>query len=245
VHLLQEPALGEPHACPYLPDRRAQLAYFFARDVAAAELDTILEAGWRKFGYSFFRPSCPDCRACVPLRVPVARFAPSRSQRRVRRTASALAASFEPLEFRQEIFDVFRDHAESRFGQALVLDDFARSFYQPSCPGLQSEYRLDDALVAAGILDRSERALSSVYFAFRAAVAGYRPGVLSVLAEIAFAARLGLDYYYLGYWIAGSPRMAYKAAFRPHQLLDWQSGRWRDAEPAPDSNAVTDAVPAR
>jgi arginine-tRNA-protein transferase len=229
MQLLQELRLSDPQDCPYLPGRQSRMAHFFAQEVTAAELDKLLETGWRKFGYSFFRPLCPECRECVPLRIPVARFLPSKSQRRVMRGASPIAVSFKELEPGQEIYDVFRDHAQSRFGKPLAVEEFLQNFCLAPCPALQSEYRLDGALVAAGIIDRSERALSSVYFAFRAAVADFRPGVLSVIAEIAHAVSLGLDYYYLGYWIAGNPSMAYKSAFRPHEVYDWEAKLWRDA----------------
>lgn len=219
------------------------MAHFLAREVTAAELDKLLESGWRKFGHSFFRPLCPDCRECVPLRVPVARFSPSRSQRRVLRGAGAITVSFVGLEPGREVYDVFDDHAQSRFGKPLAVEDFVQNFCLAPCPALQSEYRLDGALVAAGILDRSARALSSVYFAFRAAVADYRPGVLGVLTEIAHAASLGLEHYYLGYWIAGNPSMAYKAAFRPHQLYDWEGRRWRDAESIVAASRVPTGTP--
>lgn len=225
----QKPTLSPPHDCEYLPGRQARTEYFLAQEVLPAELDLLLESGWRKFGYLFFRPACSGCRACVPLRIPVAHFVPSRSQRRTIRKGAALAVTFKQLELNPEIFDVFRDHGQSRFGQLLAPDEFVRSFYLTACPSIQSEYRLNDALVAAGFLDKSERALSSVYFAFRTAVADYRPGVLSVVSEIEYAASLGLDYYYLGYWIASNPHMAYKAAFRPHQLYDWENKLWRDA----------------
>jgi len=230
MKLLRELRLSDPDDCPYLPGRQARTAHFVAQEVTAAELDKLLEGGWRKFGYYFFRPLCPDCRECVPLRVPVARFLPSKRQRRVIRTGAAIDVTFKHLEPGQEIFDVFRDHAQSRFGKPLAAEEFVQNFCLAPCPALQSEYRLDGKLVAAGILDKSERALSSVYFAFRSAVADCRPGVLSVLAEVAHAARLGLDYYYLGYWIAGNPSMAYKAAFRPHEVYDWESKLWLDVQ---------------
>ncbi len=226
---LQKPTISTPRDCEYLPGRLARTEYFLAQEVLPAELDMLLESGWRKFGYLFFRPACGDCRACVPLRIPVANFLPSKSQRRTIRKGAAMAVTFKRLELNAEVFAVFSDHAKSRFNQTLAANEFVQSFYLTACPGLQSEYRLDDALVAAGFLDRSERGLSSVYFAFRATAASYRPGVLSVLAEIEYAGSWGLEYCYLGYWIAANPRMAYKAAFRPHQLYDWESRVWRDA----------------
>src|SRR6266446_5665111 len=56
------------------------------------------------------------------------------------------------------------------------------------------------------------------------------PGVFSVLQQLAYAQRQGLRYHYLGYWIAGCPSMAYKAQYRPHEVLVWYPPD--DVEPA-------------
>jgi arginine-tRNA-protein transferase len=229
MNLLQDRAVSDNHPCPYLPDRQARMEYFFAAGVSAAELDTLLSSGWRKFGLYFFRPRCPGCRACVPLRVPTDTFGPSKSQRRTARKAAAITVAFRALEFRPEIFDVYREHSLTRFGKQAQMEEFLQSFYQPSCPALQSEYWLDGRLVAVGILDRSENGLSSVYFVFRDCAAPYGLGTLSAMAEIAFAAGQGLGYYYLGYVIDANRHMAYKAGFRPHQRYDWEQQLWLPA----------------
>jgi leucyl-tRNA---protein transferase len=44
-------------------------------------------------------------------------------------------------------------------------------------------------------------------------------GTYALLQQILAARELGLDYVYLGYWVAGSETMDYKRHFRPLQLL--------------------------
>ncbi|MDP0995588.1 hypothetical protein Q6250_30100, partial [Klebsiella pneumoniae] len=52
-------------------------------------------------------------------------------------------------------------------------------------------------------------------------------GTYGVLWQIQQARELKLSHLYLGYWIEESPKMAYKAGFRPHQIL--KNGVWEDA----------------
>src|SRR5258708_3761674 len=59
-------------------------------DVSPAELDLLLERGWRRFGPIYFRPACSTCSECVSLRVLADRFAPSKSQRRAERACAPL-----------------------------------------------------------------------------------------------------------------------------------------------------------
>jgi arginine-tRNA-protein transferase len=160
----------------------------------------------------------------------VERFRPSRSQRRVLKRCSGIRTTFGPLRYESALFDLYQSHSQVRFGQEHSFEDFAASLHSPSCPTLLSRYELDGRLVGAGYLDLAYDGLSSVYFVYDPAVSHLSLGVFSVLREIAETASLGLPYYYLGYHVPGCDRMAYKASFRPHQVLDWEDGSWREGE---------------
>ena len=225
--LIQEPRLGLDGPCAYIEGLQWRFEYFFARGLDEGELDELLSRGWRKFGEYYFRPRCAACSRCIPLRVRAGEFAPTRSQRRIMRNCAAVEVRFGGLSFREEIFEVYRDHSLNRFGKESDRDDFITSFYSPSCPGLQSEYYLDGNLIAVGFLDRSGDSLSSVYFVFRSEYKEYRLGSFSVIKEVEFAASLGLHHYYLGYYIAENRSMEYKGHFHPHEKYDWADKTWK------------------
>ncbi|MDY0268326.1 arginyltransferase [Trichloromonas sp.] len=227
MRLIQPPQLEEPSDCPYLPGRKKRYEFFLAGRLDGVELSRYLAAGWRKFGLYYFRPACPDCRACTPLRIPVAEFTPSREQRRVLKKAAALSVRFGPLKLSDRAFTIYREHARQRFGLEAQSEDFLLNFYMPSCPAMQSELFVEEEQAGIGILDVGADCLSSVYFAFDPAYAAFNPGTFSILKEIEQARALGLTWYYLGYYVAECRSLAYKDRFRPRQHLDWRTGQWR------------------
>jgi leucyl-tRNA---protein transferase len=224
--LLQKPQLSRFSQCTYLPDRECRFKYFFAIDLDKRELDDLLSRGWRKFGEYFFRPDCGECRRCVPLRVIVPEFSPSKGQRRIVRNCAGIEVRFADPDYREEIFDIYRDHSMHRFGKESDENDFIAAFYTRSCPSLQSEYYLNGELIAVGFIDVSSEGMSSVYFVYKTAYEEYRLGTLSVIREIEYAASQGFKYYYLGYYIEESGRMEYKGHFHPNEKFDWISRRW-------------------
>lgn len=228
MQILHPPELDAPGPCTYLPERQKQFEFFFAAGLSEEDLSRVLSEGWRKFGLYFFRPRCSECRDCIPLRVPVVDFTPSRSQRRVLRRNEGLRTRFGPLNFTEDVFRLYRDHALARFGQQSSLDEFITGFYQPSAPAMQLDIFLDEVQIGAGFLDVGSDCLSSVYFCFDPAYEHLGLGTYSVLKEIERARQMGLAYYYLGYYVSDCPTMQYKDHFLPRQYFNWQTGLWRD-----------------
>ena len=75
-------------------------------------------------------------------------------------------------------------------------------------------------LIGACLTDRQADGLSMIYSFFDVAE-GARPGLgnLIILDHILRARAAGLPYVYLGYWVKGAARMAYKTRYRPIEML--------------------------
>ncbi len=228
--IIQNTKLSDLDECPYISGRDMRIEYFYALNLDDIDLNRFIEKGWRKFGMFYFLPNCPECLECVPIRIPIANFKSSKSQRRVLNKASEIKVRFGPLEYREEIYDIYRNHSENRFNKDTDFEEFMFNFYTKSCPALQSEYYLDDRLVAVGFLDKSSEGLSSVYFVYNTDFSKYRLGTFSIIKEIEYAASLGIKYYYIGYYIKDNQSMAYKGRFFPQELYDWRKDEWKERE---------------
>jgi arginine-tRNA-protein transferase len=220
------PLMGE-HPCQYLPGRVARERAFRAGRVPPADYQQLMDRGMRRSGDFFYAPDCAACRACVPIRIPVADFMPSKSQRRVMRRNQDITLAVGPLECSRESFELYQRYLAAQHPESAATttyDSFREWLYVSAVDTLVLRYLLGDQTVAISIIDVCPETLSSVCHFFDPTHAARSLGVHSVLAEIDLARRLGLRWYYLGYWIAGAPTMAYKANYRPHELL--VDGRW-------------------
>ena len=213
--------------CPYLPDRTFVQSFFFGAGASLEETGFLLGSGWRRFGNFFFRPRCPGCGACVPVRIDAPNLTMTPGQSRVWKKNSDVEFSVVPLEYREEYYALYREHSLGRFGKETDPDDFRRTFFDDAVPAFLTEYRIGGELAGLGFCDEGDDCLSSVYFVFADRFADRSLGTYSVLRECRLAAERGRRWYNLGYWVQGNQTMAYKGRFHPRQVMDWETGEWR------------------
>jgi len=227
--------IAEPDECSYLPDEQRRMEYVLLEAMAPDEYQQLMDAGWRRFGHTLLRPRCLKCSACQPIRVDVSRFSPNRSQRRVAR----LNESTVRLEVRPPRCDARRLELHRRYHSfqadfkgwpdhaAQTAEAYQASFVDNPFPNWEYAYHVGDELVGVGYVDELPASFSAIYFFYAPEHRHRSLGTWNVLSIIARAASKGVPYVYLGYYVAGCRSMAYKAAFRPNQVLT-ADGRWRE-----------------
>lgn len=217
-----------PSPCPYLPGRESRLLLLRPERLTSGLYQLFLDLNFRRLGEGVYRPQCEGCRQCRQLRVDVARFRPTRAQRRCRKKNADVSAVLGKPEATPEKHEVYRRYLEARHdGMMSGSREEFEAFLRDAAPFTREVvYRAGGRLLGAGILDALPEALSAVYFYFDPAEAHRSPGTFNVLWLVEQCAQRGIPWLYLGYHVARSPTMAYKAGFRPHQILG-DAGDWR------------------
>ena len=223
--------LTAPSACPYLTGMSERKVFTHLVGKRAVALnDTLTQTGFRRSQTIAYRPACENCRACVSVRVLVRDFTPSASQRRVLRANSKLVGEFTLAKPTGEQYALFRSYLDSRHPDGGMADmsmldysmmiedshiDTLLTEYRPRAPGANGV----GPLVAACLTDRLADGLSLVYSFYAPQEQRRSLGAYMILDHIEKARRLGLPHVYLGYWVEGSRKMAYKAAYLPQERL--------------------------
>ncbi len=216
-----------PFPCPYLPGRAARQILVRPPAFAPGLYHAFLDLNYRRLGELVYRPACEGCHECRSLRVLVREFRPTRAQRRCRTRNADVTVEIGPPRPTDEKHALYRRYLESRHAGQMTgsREEFESFLYEAPPMAREFVYRAGDRLLGAGIADLEPQALSAVYFYFDPDQAARSPGVLNVLSMMDECGRCEIPYLYLGYYVAGSPTMAYKAGYRPHEVLGAE-GHW-------------------
>ncbi len=218
-----------PHGCSYLDDQEATTLFVDPRQ----EIDQVLYSrlsvlGFRRSGSHIYRPHCTHCNACIPARIPVAGFNPSRSQRRVMRRNRDLDVDISNDIRDEAAYRLYQNYIETRHadGDMYPPDRDQYLSFLNNAWDCTRYYRFYDRgrLVAIAVIDELLDGLSAIYTFFDPALERRSLGSFAILWQIELARELKLDYLYLGYWIKNCQKMAYKSTYRPLELC--VNNRW-------------------
>jgi leucyl-tRNA---protein transferase len=232
MHYGEIVVFDDPHPCAYLPERTARLPHRFPlAKLSPEEFDRRLEDGDRRSGLLLYRPQCPACQACEPIRLEVTRFAPGRTQRRVLRHGDAcLDVRIGPPAVDRMRIDLFNKHRQLRrleHGDGPIDEEgYAQFLSESCCDTWEISYYLGRRLVAVAVTDVGAVSLSAVYCYFDPDLAGLSLGTYSILKQANLCRETDRRFLYLGFFVAQSHHMVYKERFHPHQRRI--GGQWRD-----------------
>ena len=213
--------------CPYLPDREFHAFHPVPNPPDTPDYRTLMDLRFRRSGNHLYMPVCPTCNACKPIRVDVDEFRPRDDQRRCLARNRDLHVSWQPRGLDDERRALFLRYELAVHDRSRPEDEDPAAFLAEDGGIAGGELHARDAdgrLLAVSVLDRFADALSSVYCYYDPDQPRRSLGTFMALAEIGHCQRHGLSWLYLGFLVRDCAKMAYKARYRPHEVLE--DGVW-------------------
>lgn len=227
--------LTAPSPCPYIEGQFERKVFTHLVGANASELNDLLtQGGFRRSQNIAYRPACETCRACVSVRILAQEFRLTNNLKRVLKRNSDLIGTTYKAEPTTEQYSLFRAYLDARHRRGGMSDmtvlDYAMMVedthvdtnvieYRRRGPDSFATGRGEGELLAVALTDRMSDGLSMVYSFFNPDLSDRSLGTFMILDHIERAVAAGLPHVYLGYWVHGSRKMAYKVRFQPQEHL--------------------------
>ncbi len=214
--------LTPENQCNYLPDHQSRSLFVDPGATLSPHLYAqMLASGFRRSGSHVYTTRCNECTACMPIRLPVRRFKPSRSQRRNNRLNNDLS-TYQVDQITEEHMFLYRKYMDSRHRNSPMaryhLVECQQFMQADWCNTIFLEFRSKQKLLAVAVVDLIPGSLSSVYTYFDPDQNKRALGVYAILHQIKLARQLQLNWLYLGFWISDCTKMNYKVNYQPFEL---------------------------
>jgi len=223
------------YSCGYLPNKLAQSLIAAPQHIVTADIYSgLIQQGFRRSGKFVYRPHCENCRECIPVRVIVDAFRPSRSQKRAFKQHQNLTATILPVAFHEAHYQLYAAYQQTRhFDESKEassnesgneIEQYQSFLCQSNVETVMVEFRDNEQLKMVSVIDIVHDGISAVYTFYDTTDTKASYGTYNVIWQAAWAKNLHLPYLYLGYWIKESRKMAYKQNYKPlERLID---GEW-------------------
>jgi arginine-tRNA-protein transferase len=216
--------LSQEHPCGYLETKIAQSLFVHpSYSITTSTYAHLLEQGFRRSGEEVYAPHCSHCSACIPARLPLKKFKPSKSQRRCMRKNIETRVNIKPAIFEQAHYDMYLRYQAIRHPEGSMINTSPENYFSflssSWCNTQFVEFSIHNELAGIAIIDQFDEAWSAVYTFFEPKFSDYSLGVYAILWQIQQANLQQKEYLYLGFWLKDCPKMSYKTCYQPIQLL--------------------------
>ena len=218
--------LEENRTCSYFDDNISDMRYKYMYSCSEEQYQGMLERGWRRFGRMHFVPECKACTKCVSMRIDVANYKFSKSEKRVIAKNKDTKLYIRPPSLTMEhlnLYDKYHRFMNDKKDwpyNPIEPEDYSKSYVEAKEEyAKEFLYIKDDKLIAVALVDILENSISSIYCYYDHDYGDLSLGKFSILAQIKIAKELNIPYIYLGYWIKDHFLFFYKEAYEPFEVL--------------------------
>lgn len=218
--------ISNEQVCSYLSKEKSVSRYLYIQDCSEHLYQVLLERGWRRFGKFFFVPICQNCSKCLSIRTIIPHFELTRSLKRViNKNKNTKIEVLRPTLSEEKIalYDRYHRFMSSFKGwnyNGIRDDIYFEMFVDGSQDfGYELNFYIDEKLVGVGFMDIVFSSISAVYFFYDPDYREFSLGVFSITTQLRLGKRMGLKYFYPGYWIKDHKSLGYKERYKPFEIL--------------------------